>query len=135
MRLRVFFEVAERDVLTVSGIVDEADSLLIEHSQKAHRTAAMLNVRLAGGVCGREECAVLLFDEGFQFRRDPRFPGTGLFHMRVRSPRTLARLQGLDGRRERDIAGIGQCGVHGVQAAARALTTGKSMSVCATTLM
>ena len=106
MHLRVLGEVAERGALPVAAVVGEGERALVEHAQEAGRPAAMLDVRLAGGVRGREEEADLLGDEGSHVALDPRPPPVSRFHAGIRLARSLAGLDGLHG--------VGECGVAGV---------------------
>ncbi len=53
-----------RDVLPVAAVIRESQRCLVENLDEARRTAAMLDIRLAVGGCGRQEETVLLADEG-----------------------------------------------------------------------
>src|SRR5262249_5488173 len=133
MRLCIVAEITLGDVLPVASIIDKSDGVIVEHAQESRRTAAMLDVRLTLGIDGGEEAAHLRLDEGLTVRCDLRVPASLFLHELIRRARSLARLHGLDGRREGPIAREGLRRIHDRvrkgRAALRGLTTGKSMSV------
>src|SRR5262245_41297694 len=109
---RVVCEIALRDVLAVAGKVDEADGLVVEHAQEAWRPAAMLDVGLPVGVDGGQKDAGLRLDEARKVGRDAGLPSAALLHACIAMAGPLSGLHRLDGRRERDVAGIGLDGAH-----------------------
>jgi hypothetical protein len=70
MGFRIFANVTKRDVLPIASVIDETDGRFIDHAQETRRASPVLNVGLAGSVGGRQENPGLIFDEGFELRRD-----------------------------------------------------------------
>src|SRR6266849_2321952 len=84
----------------------KTERLVVQHLEKAGRSAAMLDVGLAVGAGCSEEDACLASDEFGQIRTYARLPRPALFHARIALSRTLTALDRLDGGSEGDIAGI-----------------------------
>jgi hypothetical protein len=80
---RIFCEISLSDVLTIAGKIGKADGLVIEHTQEAGRTAAVLDVRLTLRVRGGDEDAGLRLDECRKVGRDMSRPGPTHIHALV----------------------------------------------------
>jgi hypothetical protein len=105
--LRIFREVALRDVLPVAAVVGEGDGFLVEDFDEPFRAAAMLDVGLAVGIRGREIETVGLGQEGREVFVDLGAPAAALLEVGIPVAGALAGLDRLHRRRKRDIGGIG----------------------------
>src|SRR6516164_11247930 len=106
VRSRIFREIALRDVLPVAGIIGESDRGLVEDLDEALGAAAMLDVGLAVGARGRKKEAVGVGEESSELVVDLGAPAAIFFDMGIGLARSLARLDRLYRRRERDVARI-----------------------------
>ena len=89
--MRVFGQVALRDVLPVAAVIGERQRGLVQNLDEALRPAAMLDVGLAVRAGGREIQAVGLGEERRELLVDLGAPAAILLHMRIGLARSLAR--------------------------------------------
>src|SRR5665213_2718651 len=108
MRLRVFGEIALGEVLPVAAVIGERDGLLVQDLDKALGAAAMLDIGLPVGAGGGEKQAVGVGQEARQLFVDLGAPAAILLDLDKHFARSLAGLDCLDRRGERDIAGINE---------------------------
>jgi hypothetical protein len=107
MRLRIFREIALRDVLPVAAVIGEGQRGLVQNFHKTFRAAAMLDIGLAVGAGGCEIEAVGLRQECRQILIDLGAPAATFFDMRVAVARSLAGLDFLHRGGECHVARIG----------------------------
>src|SRR5262249_30692981 len=79
-RLRVLAQVAEGNELAIAAKIRECNRLLVQDVEEARRPTAMLDVGLAGTVCGAKKDAGLLGDEVTKLYRNGRFPAATHLH-------------------------------------------------------
>jgi hypothetical protein len=107
MRLRIFGQVALRDVLPVTAVVGERDGVLVENFDKALRPAAVLDIGLAVGGSRREIEAGRLGEEAGEILVDLGAPAAARLDMGIGAARAFAGLDRFHCRGEGDVAGIG----------------------------
>ena len=92
----VLGEVADGDVLAVTGVIGEAERPVVEHLDESLRAAAVLNVGRAGGRDGCQERGVETCDEAGKLGRHPvgKAGGNPLFVEARRAPLCLRRSRG-----------------------------------------
>jgi hypothetical protein len=105
--LRVFRKVSLADVLPVAAVIGERQGVLVQDPDKTSRAATVLDIGLAIGAGGGEIQAVRVRQKRGQVVVDLGAPSAVLFDMRIGLTRSLAGLDFLHRRGERDIAGIG----------------------------
>lgn len=105
----VFRQIPDRDVLLVAGKIGEGQRAIVEHLEKARRSAAVLDVRPAIAARGADEETVGGADIGGKIVVETITRRFSVFSSLAQLAAAVVRLRRFDGRRERQ---LGECAGH-----------------------